>query len=148
MPAYDPQRTRNRPTPAADRPSPVDALLDATPATHLPAGVEVEVTPGGETIVHTADADIAITASGDDVVVDTRDSRVEVRAEADEVIVEAAGEEIFVDTAPRAPMDAASWSGSPVVTTSDDGRSKLAIAIAAAVAVALAVVLLGRRRRS
>lgn len=30
--AYDPQKTRNRPAPAADRPAPVDAFLDAVPA--------------------------------------------------------------------------------------------------------------------
>lgn len=30
--AYDPQKTRNRPAPAIDRPAPVDAFLDAVPA--------------------------------------------------------------------------------------------------------------------
>lgn len=30
--AYDPQKTRNRPAPAVDRPAPVDAFLDAVPA--------------------------------------------------------------------------------------------------------------------
>lgn len=34
--AYDPQKTRNRPAPAADRPAPVDAFLDAVPAANDP----------------------------------------------------------------------------------------------------------------
>lgn len=146
MPAYDPQRTRNRPTPSADRPSPVDALLDA-PVTTLPSGVEVEVTRGGETIVHTADADISVTPSGDDVIVATRDAVVEVLAEADEVIVDAAGEEILVDTTPRSAFEPSDRSA-PIVRTSDDGRPKwIAIAGIAAV-LGVLLVLIGRRRRS
>jgi len=146
--AYDPQKTRNRPTPAADRPAPVDAFLDAvTDTTVLPEGVDIEVTTGGETIVHTADADISITPAGDDVIVSTRDALVEVRAELDEVIVDTAGEEIFIDTAPRAPSDLADWNNSPVVQSTDSGRSKLVLAIVAAVAALLAVVVISRKRR-
>ena len=65
--AYDPQKTRNRPAPAADQPAPVDAFLDAmSEVTVLPEGIDIEVTPAGDTIVHTADAAIAITPAGDD----------------------------------------------------------------------------------
>ena len=145
--AYDPQKTRNRPTPAADRPAPVDAFLDAmAEVTVLPEGIDIDVTPGGDTIVHTADADISITPAGDDVIVSTRDALVEVRAELDEVIVEAAGEEIFIDAAPRAPSDLADWSNAPVVH-SDSGRSKMTIAIVAAVAALIAVLVVTRKRR-
>ena len=146
--AYDPQKTRNRPAPAADRPAPVDAFLDAVPEIAvLPDGVDIEVTPGGDTIVHTADADIAITPAGDDVIVSTRDALVEVRAELDEVIVDTAGEEIFIDTAPRAPSDIADWNNAPVVQSTGNGRSKMAIAIVAAVAALLAVLVVSRKRR-
>jgi len=146
--AYDPQKTRNRPTPAADRPAPVDAFLDAVPEVAvLPDGVDIEVTPGGDTIVHTADADISITPAGDDVIVSTRDALVEVRAELDEVIVDTAGEEIFIDTAPRAPSDLADWNNSPVVQSTDGGRSKMAIAVVAAVAALIAVLVVSRKRR-
>lgn len=148
MPPYDPQRARNRPTTAADGPAPVDALLETlADATVLPDGVDIEVTPGGETIVHTADSEISIAQGGDDVIVTTADSRVEVRAETDEVIVEAAGEEIFVDTAPRAPMGG---TGTPVVRSSGGGRSRMAILVAAAITAITAVVavaFLRRRRR-
>lgn len=145
MPPYDPQRARNRPTESPEGPAPVDALLETlATATVLPEGIDIDVSPGGETVVHTADADIAFTPGGDDVIVTTRDSRVEVRAEADEVIVEAAGEEIFVDTAPRAPMGG---TGSPVVRSSSGGRSRLVIAAAAAVVAVLAIVIFSRRRR-
>lgn len=147
MPAYDPQRTRNRPTPSVDGPAPVDAFLDAvTDITTLPEGVDIEVTRGGETIVHTADADISITPAGDDVVVSTRDALVEVRAELDEVIVDTAGEELFIDTAPRAPSNSAGWSDTPIVR-SDAGRSKLTLAVVAALAALVAVVVVSRRRR-
>ena len=146
--AYDPQKTRNRPTPAPDRPAPVDAFLDAMPeVTLLPEGIDIEVTPGGDTIVHTAEADIAITPAGDDVIVSTRDALVEVRAELDEVIVDTAGEEIFIDTSPRAPSDLADWNKAPVVQSADNGRSKMAIAIVAAVAALVAVVIVTRKRR-
>ena len=147
MPAYDPQRTRNRPTPSTDGPAPVDAFLDAaTEITVLPEGVDIEVTTGGDTIVHTPDADIAITPAGDDVIVATRDALVEVRAELDEVIVDTAGEEILIDTAPRAPSDPAGWSGTPVVH-SEGGRSKVALALVAAMAALVAVLVVSRRRR-
>jgi ferric-dicitrate binding protein FerR (iron transport regulator) len=145
MPTYDPQRARHRPGPATDVPAPVDILLDALEAaTVLPEGVDIEVTTGGETIVHTADADIEITQSGDDVIVSTLDSRVEVRSEADEVIVEAAGEEIFVDTAPRAP---ASDAESPIVRSAGGGRSRLVILAVATVAAVVAALIIRRRRR-
>lgn len=148
MPAYDPQRTRNRPTPAADRPAPVDAFLDAvTDITTLPDGVDIEVTPGGATIVHTADADVAITPAGDDVVVTTRDAVVEVRSDLDEVVIDTAGEEVLVDTSPRAPSDIAEWGATPVVRTVDGTRSKLAIAVVAGVAALVAVLLVSRKRR-
>lgn len=146
--AYDPQKTRNRPTPAPDGPAPVDAFLDAMPeVTLLPEGIDIEVTPGGDTIVHTAEADIAITPAGDDVIVSTRDALVEVRAELDEVIVDTAGEEIFIDTSPRAPSDFADWNKTPVVQSADNGRSKMAIAIVAAVAALVAVFVVTRKRR-
>jgi hypothetical protein len=144
MAAYDPQKARHRPMPSADEPAPVDIFLNSLEvATVLPEGVDIDVTPGGETILHTTDADIEITASGDDVVVSTHDSRVEVRAEDDEVIVEAAGEEIFVDTTPRPPFADAD---SPIVRASGDGRTRL-IVIGAVVAAILALVLFRRRRR-
>ena len=147
MPAYDPQRTRNRPTPAADRPAPVDAFLDAVPEiTRLPEGVDIEVTSGGDTIVHTADADIAITQAGDDVVVATRDAIVDVRAELDEIVVETAGEEILIDTAPRAPLGGAERNESPVVRSVDPARSKATLAVVAAVVAILALIILRRRR--
>jgi hypothetical protein len=146
--AYDPQKTRNRPTPAPDRPAPVDAFLDAMPeVTLLPEGVDIEVTSAGDTIVHTADADISITPTGDDVIVSTRDALVEVRADLDEVIVETAGEEIFVDTAPRAPSDLADWAKTPVVQSHETDRSKLVIAVVAAVAALVAVLVITRKRR-
>ena len=48
--AYDPQKTRNRPVPAADRPAPVDAFLDAmSEVTVPPEGNDSEVTSGGDT---------------------------------------------------------------------------------------------------
>lgn len=147
MAAYDPQRTRNRPTPAADRPSPVDALLDAAPVTTLPDGIDLEVTAGGETIMHTADADIEIDARGDDVIVTTADSRVEVLAEQDTVVIDAAGEEILVDTTPRGAFDASDRPVAPIVSTSDDRRPRLLVAVGAVALVAIVVALLARRRR-
>lgn len=147
MPAYDPQRTRNRPTPSTEGPAPVDAFLDAvSEITTLPEGVDIEVTRGGDTIVHTSEADISITPAGDDIVVTTRDALVEVRAELDEVIVDAAGEEIFIDTAPRGPSITAGWSETPIVR-SDNRRSKLALAAVAAMAAVIAVLVVSRRRR-
>ena len=148
MPAYDPPRTRNRPTPAADRPAPVDVFLDAvTEVTTLPESVDIEVTAGGDTIVHTPDADIAITPAGDDVIVTTRDAVVEVRSELDEVIVDAAGEEIFIDTSPRAPSDLGGWTETPVVQSNDGARSKLVVAVVAGLAALIAVLLVSRKRR-
>ena len=147
MPAYDPQRTRNRPTPSADRPAPVDAFLDQVPeVTRLPDGVDIEVTRGGDTIVHTADADIAITQAGDDVIVATRDAVVDVRAELDEVVVETAGEEILIDTTPRPPLGGTGRTDAPVVR-SNDSRSQVMLAVVAAAIAILAVLVLRRKRR-
>ena len=48
--AYDPQKTRNRPAPAADQPAPVDAFLDAmSEVAVLPESIDIEVTSGGKT---------------------------------------------------------------------------------------------------
>ena len=48
--AYDPQKTRNRPAPAADQPAPVDAFLDAmSDVAVLPESIDIEVTSGGKT---------------------------------------------------------------------------------------------------
>ena len=48
--AYDPQKTRNRPAPAADQPAPVDAFLDAmSEVAVLPESIDIEVTSGGNT---------------------------------------------------------------------------------------------------
>jgi hypothetical protein len=115
--------------------------------TVLPEGIDIDVTPGGDTIVHTADADISITPAGDDVIVSTRDALVEVRAELDEVIVDTAGEEIFIDTSPRAPSDLADWNKTPVVQSADKSRSKMAVAIVAGVAALVAVFVFTRKRR-
>ena len=42
--AYDPQKTRNRPAPAADQPAPVDAFLDAmSEVAVLPESIDIEV---------------------------------------------------------------------------------------------------------
>ena len=149
MSSYNPQRGRGRPVPSSTEPAPVDALLEHHPvASGLPEGVEIEVTRGGETIVHTADADIEITQAGDDVIVRTADSTVEVLAEVDAVIVDAAGEEILVDTAPRMPQRAPSFTGSPIVSSpAKSGKSKIAMALVAAVGSLLAIVLWQRRRR-
>jgi len=133
MAGYDPQRMRNRPAPAADRPSPVDALLDAKPL------LDVEIDPSGDAIVHTDHSDIEMTPGGDDVIVTTRDARVEVRADADEVIVETAGEQIHIDTSIH--------PNSSVVTAADSNRSKLLIGAALGAVVILLLLMLGRRKR-
>ena len=88
--AYDPQKTRNRPAPAADRPAPVDAFLDAM-------------------------SEVA--------------------------------EEIFIDTAPRAPSDLADRTKTPVVQSREADRSKLVIGIVAAVVALVAVLVVTRKRR-
>jgi hypothetical protein len=106
--AYDPQKTRNRPAPAADQPAPVDAFLDAmSEVAVLPESIDIEVTSGGNT----------------------------------------AAEEIFIDTAPKVPSDLAGRTKTPVVQSTGNGRSKLAIAIVAAVAALVAVVVVTRKRR-
>jgi hypothetical protein len=152
MPSYDPQRSRHRPSPADDdQPAPVDALLEPHPAEPtLPEGVELEITEAGGAVLHTAAADVELTASGDDVVIATDDAVVEVRADADEIVVEAGGEEIHIDTTPRdtdPAAVAAEWldddGGAPSV-----GRSKLVLAVVAALAALLAVLIWGRRRNS
>jgi hypothetical protein len=149
MSSYNPQRGRGRPVPSSTEPAPVDVILEHHPvAPDLPEGVEIEVTRGGEMIIHTADADVEITPAGDDVIVRTADSTVEVLAEADAVIVDAAGEEILIDTAPQMPRRAPSFTGSPIVSSpAKPGKSKLVIALAAAVAAVAAVLIWQRRRR-
>jgi hypothetical protein len=148
MPSYDPQRARHRPAPTdADEPAPVDALLEPHPAEPaLPEGVELELTDAGGALLHTAAADVEVTASGDDVVVSTGDASVEVRADDDEVVISAGGEEIYVDTTPReADLEAEVLVGGSVVTS--PGRSKLVVAVLAALLTVLAIVLWSRRRR-
>ncbi len=148
MPSYDPQRSRHRPSPADDdQPAPVDALLEPHPAEPaLPEGVELEITDGGGAVIHTAAADVEVTAGGDDVIVSTDDASVEVRADADEVVINAGGEEIYVDTTPRvADLDADVYVGSSVVTSG--GRSKLVAAVVAALLTILAIIVWNRRRQ-
>ncbi|MCU0311934.1 MAG: hypothetical protein MUE36_13435 [Acidimicrobiales bacterium] len=151
---YDPQRSRHRPEPAADQPAPVDALLDAdaVTATGLPDGVEVEVTDGGEVVVHTLDADVEITPSGDDVVVRTDDAFVEVRPEADEVLVRAGGEDVVVDTTPWDEVETGEVLAAELDAARRSRRVRLVVvAVVAAVLAAVAVVALGRsgqKRRS
>ena len=126
MPSYDPQRSRHRPSPADDdQPAPVDALLEPHPAEPaLPEGVELEITDGGGAVIHTAAADVEVTAGGDDVIVSTDDASVEVRADADEVVINAGGEEIYVDTTPRdADLDGDVFVGSSVVASPRPRRS-------------------------
>jgi hypothetical protein len=148
MPSYDPQRSRHRPSPADDdQPAPVDALLEPHPAEPaLPEGVELEITDGGGAVIHTAAADVEVTAGGDDVIVSTDDASVEVRTDADEVVINAGGEEIYVDTTPRVPdLDAEVFIGSSVVASA--GRSKLVAAVVAALLTILAIILWNRRRQ-
>lgn len=133
MAGYDPQRMRNRPAPTTDRPSPVDALLDAKPL------LDIDIEPSGDAIVHTSRSDIEMTPSGDDVIVTTRDARVEVRADADEVIVETAGEQIHIDTSIH--------PNTAVVRASDANRSKLMIGVAVGAVAVLLLLLMGRRKR-
>jgi|GEM_PF-806285 len=144
---YDPQRSRHRPEPTDDQLAPVDALLDAASDTvDLPEGVEIAVTEAGEVVVHTLEADVEITASGDDVLVVTDDASVEVRAEADEVVVTAGGEDVLVDTTP--------WSEAYLQNDLDEDvegarRSRrLRLLIAALVAAVLAAMVAGGVRRS
>lgn len=148
--SYDPQRARHRPEPTADEPAPVDVILDAEPDPDevvVPEGVDVEVTDGGELVVHTDDADIEITASGDDVVVRTDDATVEVRPEAEEVLVSAGDEEIMVDTTPRTGAEAEAILSSEMAAAGRGRRARLLIVAAVAgLLVALVAVLLGRRR--
>jgi hypothetical protein len=146
MPSYDPQRSRHRPSPADDdQPAPVDALLEPHPAAPtLPEGVELELTDAGGAVIHTATADVELTAGGDDVIVSTDDASVEVRADADEIVINAGGEEIYVDTTPRG-ADADVVIGSSVVASA--GRSKLVVAVVAALLTVLAIILWNRRHR-
>jgi hypothetical protein len=148
MPSYDPQRSRHRPSPADDdQPAPVDALLEPHPAEPaLPEGVELEITDGGGAVIHTAAADVEVTAGGDDVIVSTDDASIEVRADADEVVINAGGEEIYVDTTPRIPdLDTDVFVGSSVVAS--PGRSKLVAAVVAALLTVLAIIIWNRRRQ-
>lgn len=151
---YDPQRSHHRPEPAEDAPAPVDALLDADVATEvdLPGGVEVEVSDGGEVVVHTMDADVEITPTGDDVVVRTDDAVVEVRPEADEVLVSAGGEDVFVDTTPWDDADPRDVMDEEIEAARRSRRLRLLVsALVAAVLAALVVTGLRRsaqKRRS
>jgi hypothetical protein len=147
MPSYDPQRSRHRPSPADDdEPAPVDALLEAHPTEPmLPEGLELELTDAGGAVIHTASADVEVTASGDDVVVSTSDASVEVRAVDEEVVINAGGEEIYVDTTPRL-TDEDDVILVDVVGTSR-GRSRLVAAVVAALLTVLIILLWNRRRR-
>jgi len=146
MPSYDPQRSRHRPSPADDdQPAPVDALLEPHPVEPaLPEGVELEITEGGGAVIHTAAADVEVTAGGDDVIVSTDDASIEVRSDADEVVINAGGEEIYVDTAPRI-SDGDVLIGSSMVAS--PGRSKLVAAVVAGLLTVLAIILWNRRRQ-
>ena len=120
MPAYDPQRTRNRPAPATDRPAPVDAFLDAMPPSRLlPEGVDNDRTSRGDAFVHAADTDGAVNPIADESV---------------------------IDAASRVPADVPRQSSSGVQSTSDN-QSKIAIAVIAATVALIAVLLLRRKRR-
>jgi len=120
MPAYDPQRTRNRPAPATDLPAPVDAFLDAMPPSRLvPEGVDSDTKASADTVVHAADTDGAVNP---------------------------AVEAIVTDAAPRVAADVPRQSSSGVQPTSDN-RSKIAIAVIAATVALVAVLLLRRKRR-
>lgn len=136
--SYDPQRARHRPEPPADEPAPVDVLLDAVAAdtvTELPAGVDVEVTAGGDVVVHTLDADVEITPAGDDVVVRTDDATIEVRAEADQVVVSTGSDDISIDTTPRGLDDLdAVLAADPAGRAGKSARLVLAALVAALVA--------------
>ena len=147
MPSYDPQRSRHRPSPADDdEPAPVDALLEVHPAEPvLPEGVELELTDAGGAVIHTASADVEVTASGDDVMVSTYDASVEVRSGDDEVVINAGGEEIYVDTTPRMPEDDDVILVEPVGASR--GRSRLVAAVLAALLTILVILLWNRRRR-
>jgi hypothetical protein len=119
MPAYDPQRTRNRPAPATDRPAPVDAFLDAMPPSRLlPEGVDSDTASRGDAVVHGAD-----------------------------IAANPAVEEIVIDAAPRVAVDVPRTSSPPVSQPTSDNRSKIAIAVIAATVVLVAVLLLRRKRR-
>jgi hypothetical protein len=63
MSSYNPQRGRGRPVPSSTEQAPVDAILEHHPvAPGLPEDIEIEVSPVGETIIATADADVEIVA--------------------------------------------------------------------------------------
>ncbi|HEY6531714.1 MAG TPA: hypothetical protein VIY72_05385 [Acidimicrobiales bacterium] len=108
----------------------------------LPEGVSVELTDAGGAIVHTEEADVELTRSGDDVVVTTADAAVEVRADDDEVVITTADEEILVDTSPFVLDDDVVLGGESA------GRSRLVMAVLAALATIAVIVLFARRRRS
>ncbi|MBJ7306501.1 MAG: hypothetical protein JHC63_01375 [Acidimicrobiia bacterium] len=121
MPAYDPQRTRNRPAPATDRPAPVDAFLDAMPPSRLiPEGVDSDTKARGDAVVNAADTDGAVNPIA---------------------------EESVIDAAPRVTADVPRQPSPPVVRPTSDNRSKIAIAVIAATIALVAVLLLRRKRR-
>jgi hypothetical protein len=146
---YDPQRSRHRPEPTPDEPAPVDALLSGAVEPPLPEGVEVEVTDGGEVVVHTAEADVEITPAGDDVVIRTDDATVEIRADQDAVIVSTGDEDVMVDTSPRTPADVEALLDAEMASASaGDRRARLVlVAIVAAVVAAVVAALVRARRR-
>lgn len=120
MPAYDPQRTRNRPAPATDRPAPVDAFLDAMPPSRLvPEGVDSDTKSHGDAVVNAATTDGAVNPISDESV---------------------------TEAAPRVAAGVPRQSSSGVQPTSDN-RSKIAIAVIAATVALVAVLLLRRKRR-
>lgn len=63
MSSYNPQRGRGRPVPSSTEQAPVDAILENHPVTPgLPEDIEIDVTPVGETVIVTADADVEVVA--------------------------------------------------------------------------------------
>ncbi len=121
MPAYDPQRTRNRPAPATDSPAPVDAFLDAMPPSRLRTdGVDSDVKSGSDAGVSAAGTDGAVTP---------------------------AAEGIVTDVPSRVLADTPRMSSPPVVQPTSDNRSKIAIAVIAVTVALVAVLVLRRKRR-
>jgi hypothetical protein len=122
--AYDPQKTRNRPAPAVDRPAPVDAFLDAVPAAN-------------ELQQDTAVSAVLV----EELVVDAA-----VEAVVDVAVEDVVGEAPIGSTT-RTPFDPAEWEGDTVVATRSAGRSRLLLAGGAAIVAVVAVVVWSRRRR-
>jgi hypothetical protein len=117
---------------------------EAKPAP-LPDGVAIDVTAGGEVVVHTTDADVEITPAGDDVIVRTDDATVEIRAETDEVLVSTGVEDVYVDTTPRG--DAALEAVLDAEAVQAEGARRLQLAVAAVIAAVLAALVAAALRR-